>query len=155
MKKSLYRSRTKKVIAGIAGGFGTYLDIDPVIIRVLMIIFTLFHGIGILIYIILWIVIPEESFEVEYNNNYSEENNKTSYNEETAGSPDINKNTSSDGNGRVIFGSILILLGMLFLLEKFIPSFDFDFIFSVGIIGLGIYLVYNSFKKSENKNESV
>jgi len=49
MEKRLYRSREKKVVAGIAGGLGEYLDIDPVIIRILIVLITIFHGIGIII----------------------------------------------------------------------------------------------------------
>ena len=55
--KRLYRSRTNKVIAGVCGGIGEYFDIDPVIIRLIWILF-LFIGAGIIAYIIAWIVIP-------------------------------------------------------------------------------------------------
>lgn len=55
--KRLYRSNTNKVIAGVCGGIGEYFDIDPVIIRLIWILF-LFIGAGIFAYIIAWIVIP-------------------------------------------------------------------------------------------------
>jgi len=56
--KRLYRSNTNKVIAGVCGGIGEYFDIDPVIIRLIWILF-LFIGAGIFAYIIAWIVIPK------------------------------------------------------------------------------------------------
>ncbi len=59
MKKKLYRSNTNKQIAGVCGGFGRYLNIDPTIIRVLWAILAFFYGSGILIYLICAMVIPE------------------------------------------------------------------------------------------------
>ena len=58
--KRLYRSSTNKVIAGVCGGIGEYFDIDPVIIRLVWILF-LFIGAGIIAYIIAWIVIPKST----------------------------------------------------------------------------------------------
>jgi len=58
--KKLYRSKTDRKIAGVCGGLGQYLDIDPVIVRLAWVIFTLAGGAGLLAYIIAWIIIPEE-----------------------------------------------------------------------------------------------
>ena len=59
MKKRLYRSRDNSMIAGVCGGLGEYLDMDPTFIRLLWIVFTLAGGSGILAYIIAWIIIPQ------------------------------------------------------------------------------------------------
>lgn len=59
MKKKLYRSNTNKQIAGVCGGLGRFLNIDPTIVRVLWAILALFYGSGILIYLICAMVIPE------------------------------------------------------------------------------------------------
>ncbi|MBR9677342.1 PspC domain-containing protein [Candidatus Woesearchaeota archaeon] len=60
--KRLYRSKKDRVIAGVAGGLGDYLNTDPTLIRLIWVIVTVFTGLvmGILAYIIAWIVIPEE-----------------------------------------------------------------------------------------------
>lgn len=58
--KRLYRSSTDRVIAGVCGGLGEYLNIDPVILRVLFAFLVLGQGSGILLYCILWIALPEE-----------------------------------------------------------------------------------------------
>jgi phage shock protein C len=60
MEKHLYRSLTNRKIAGVCGGLGEYLNIDPVIVRLAWIIFTLAGGAGLLAYILAWIIIPEE-----------------------------------------------------------------------------------------------
>jgi phage shock protein C len=56
----LYRSRSQKMISGVCGGLGEYFDVDPVLIRLLFVVTTFISGIGILAYIVLWIVVPFE-----------------------------------------------------------------------------------------------
>lgn len=56
--KRLYRSRTERMIAGICGGLGEYLDIDPTWIRLIFILFFVLGGSTLLLYIILWIIVP-------------------------------------------------------------------------------------------------
>ena len=59
-KKKLYRSRSNRMIAGICGGLGEYFNIDPTLIRLALVFFTLWWGSGLLFYFIAWFVIPEE-----------------------------------------------------------------------------------------------
>jgi phage shock protein C len=55
----LMRSRTEKVIAGVAGGIGQYLAIDPVLVRLAFAALSL-TGVGLLLYPILWLIMPLE-----------------------------------------------------------------------------------------------
>jgi phage shock protein C len=64
MERRLYRSRKERIIGGVAGGIGEYVGLDPVIVRLAFVVLSLFAGLGVLPYIILWIVIPEEPQEV-------------------------------------------------------------------------------------------
>ncbi len=57
--KKLYRDPDNSIISGVCGGLGTYFNVDPVLFRVLFILAVIFTGIGLLPYIILWIVIPQ------------------------------------------------------------------------------------------------
>lgn len=60
--KRLHRSRSDKMISGVCGGIGTYFNVDPSLIRIGYVLATLFSvGIGILVYILLAIIVPEES----------------------------------------------------------------------------------------------
>ena len=58
--KELHRSTKDRKLAGICGGIGEYFELDPTIIRVLFVVFSVFLGGGILAYIILWLVMPQE-----------------------------------------------------------------------------------------------
>ena len=60
--KKLYRSRKDKMIAGICGGFGELYHLDPTLIRLAYALITIMTGgIAILVYILGWIIIPEEN----------------------------------------------------------------------------------------------
>ena len=56
--KKLYRSNTNRKLCGVCGGFAEYFDLDPTIMRLLVVILTLFGGGGLLIYLICALVIP-------------------------------------------------------------------------------------------------
>lgn len=57
-KKRLYRDLDDAVIAGVASGLARYFDIDPVIVRLIFVVAAFFNGLGILVYIVLWLVVP-------------------------------------------------------------------------------------------------
>ena len=57
--KKLYRSRDDRWLAGVCGGLAEYFNLDPILIRVLFILFGFAVGGGVLIYIILWLIIPQ------------------------------------------------------------------------------------------------
>lgn len=63
MHERLYRSRTDRVLFGVAGGIADWLDVDPSVVRLVWVILVLFGGAGLLLYIIAAIVIPEEPYE--------------------------------------------------------------------------------------------
>jgi phage shock protein C len=59
-ERQLRRSRHDRVFFGVAGGLGNYLNIDPVLVRLLFVLLTLSGGHGLLIYLVLAILMPEE-----------------------------------------------------------------------------------------------
>ena len=59
----LRRSRTDRKVAGVAGGLGRHLNIDPTILRVAFVVLVFFGGAGLLLYGALWLFVPEEGRE--------------------------------------------------------------------------------------------
>jgi phage shock protein C len=59
-RKRLYRSRTNRKLGGVCGGLGEYFNIDPMLFRIIFLILFLGAGQGLVLYIILWLVIPQE-----------------------------------------------------------------------------------------------
>ena len=60
MAKRIYRSSKEKILGGVCGGLGQYLEVDPVLVRLIWVLTVLLAGTGILAYIIAWILIPKE-----------------------------------------------------------------------------------------------
>jgi len=59
MQPRLMRSRTEVIVAGVCGGLAEYFAIDPVIVRLIFVLVTLTSGLGLVIYPILWMVMPK------------------------------------------------------------------------------------------------
>ena len=58
MRKRLTRSRDNRMIFGVCGGIAEYLDIDPVIVRLIF----LFFGVTLFLYVVMAVIIPEEDY---------------------------------------------------------------------------------------------
>ncbi len=58
MSRRLYRSQKDKMIAGVCGGIAEVLDIDPTVVRLVFVLLALLGGHGILLYLILWLIMP-------------------------------------------------------------------------------------------------
>jgi len=119
-EKRLHRSSKDRVIAGVCGGLGEYFDLDPVLFRLLFVVVTLIGGSGVLVYIILWLVIPEDtdtkaSTEETVSKNVKEMK-KTG--EKVASKLDTDQ-------GRLLIGVLLLLVGVFFLVDNFIPIRQF------------------------------
>jgi phage shock protein C len=59
-RRTLYRSRSNRQLAGVCGGLAQYFNIDPTLVRVLFVVFAVLGGPGLVVYLVLWIVVPEE-----------------------------------------------------------------------------------------------
>jgi phage shock protein C len=59
--KKLYRSRSSRMISGVCGGLAEYMNLDPVVVRLIFVITAIFGvSIGFWVYIIMWIAVPEQ-----------------------------------------------------------------------------------------------
>jgi len=58
--RKLYRSRTNRQLAGVCGGLAQYFNIDATLIRVLFVALAVLGGSGLVIYLVLWIIVPRE-----------------------------------------------------------------------------------------------
>ncbi|HEX6207605.1 MAG TPA: PspC domain-containing protein [Actinomycetota bacterium] len=100
----LRRSRTDRIVGGVAGGLARYFGIDPILVRLGFILLTIAGGSGVLIYLIAWVIIPEEEAE--------------GADRERAG-PAMDAATT-----RLVLGGALIAIGGILLASRFIPYFS-------------------------------
>ncbi len=58
--RRLYRSVDDRMLGGVAAGLGEFLDIDPTIIRLIFAFSVFLGGTGLLVYLVMWLIVPEE-----------------------------------------------------------------------------------------------
>ncbi len=140
MNKKLYRSRKNKIIGGVCGGLGEYFEVDPVLIRILFVFLTFFHGSGLILYILLMIIVPLEPIV------FTEATNNSSSNSEINEESILFKTNVKKSNPKKLFGIVLLVLGILLLLDNIVSFFDFELIFPIILIIAGLYLILESIK---------
>lgn len=59
----LRRSRSDRILGGVCAGLARYFDTDPLLVRLIFVVITLAQGAGILLYLLLWVLVPEEGVE--------------------------------------------------------------------------------------------
>ena len=126
--KRLYKSRKDKMIAGVCGGIGEYFDIDPVVVRILFVVFTFIGGFAIIAYIVGLIVMPQAPLELAPpgSSDAKAENPQppptVATNPNSPGEKPAEKSTSTNTIS-LIFGVALVILGAYFLMRN-IPFFN-------------------------------
>ncbi|MCG8608225.1 PspC domain-containing protein [bacterium] len=146
-KKRIYRSKSNRMIGGVCSGLSQYIGVDSTIVRVVWAFAVLWGGVGLLAYILCWIIVPENPSE------------------EDAVKADDKKNSG------LVWGIILLGVGCLFLAREFDwydfhpihfrwhfmrgwPGYyGFDLLWPILIIAVGvIYLVY-AWKKGKDQSQ--
>jgi len=149
-RKRMYRNPDNAFISGVCGGIGAYLNADPVIFRILFVLFALFFGSGFLLYIILWIALPTANNDAKKREMYGDAFQSVHFRENnTPGSFPTNEpiynsgyyNSSGIGNAfNEIFGAVgkvffiifrvfLIITGVILMLTGFLFILSFVMIF--------------------------
>lgn len=111
IKGRLYRSETNRILGGVCGGLGEYFSIDPTIIRIIFVLMAIFGGSGILIYIILWLVIPSESSKANLS---AEQINSNIKDIKNSAEKFAQKTTN-----RSWWAFLIVFLGVIFLLNNY------------------------------------
>ena len=128
IKRRLYRNPDDTVIGGVCGGLGAYLNNDPVWFRIVFIIFLACFGIGLFLYLILWIAIPSARTEFQKRELYGEQYHRRQTN---SGNPYGTNISSGPGSA---FSEIFNAIGKFFYI-----------IFRIFMIMIGIVLVATGF----------
>ncbi|ADY54804.1 phage shock protein C, PspC [Syntrophobotulus glycolicus DSM 8271] len=131
MSKKLFRSRTDCMIAGVCGGIAEYFDLDPIIVRLILLLAFFGGGLGFFAYVIAWLLIPVEE------NNLDQTSLSC-----TDGPPNVPDEDQQDSEKRKkIFAFVLLGSGLLFLCREFFAWFNLKLILPVALIAFGLYLL--------------
>lgn len=131
------RSDSDKLIAGVCGGLADYLGIDPVLVRLAFVVLLLASGIGLVIYLILWVVMPSES--------RSSEEDLIVITPEMTNPAEYKAQLRIGPAGTV--GVILILFGGFFLLNQ--VGWVSGAFWPIVLIGAGIYFLVRRARQSQ------
>jgi phage shock protein C len=112
------RSRTERVIAGVCGGIGRYLGVDPVLLRIAFIVLALANGLGVIGYVVAWVAIPEEGPD----------------------QPAARMAEPRRETGRLVLGGALVVLGLVLLLDRLAPSLD-ELFWPVAVVAVGVAII--------------
>ena len=154
MNKKLYRSFKDKMLGGVAGGLAEYFGIDVTLVRVLFVVTLFLGGTGVLAYIIMWIIVPEEP--IKFPNPETTEQKK-----EETDTPKQGKQFDAKAyystldqqreKRRTFAGIILLVLGVIFLADNFIPRIRLGDFWPLILVVAGIGILLNA-KRKNNLN---
>ncbi|HET9647049.1 MAG TPA: PspC domain-containing protein [Microlunatus sp.] len=111
----LRRSRQDRVLGGVCGGLGHYLGVDPVIIRIVAVAL-LFAGVGLLAYIVAWIIIPETA----------------------AGEPEPSAPAADRRSVGLVLGAALVAVGGLMVVQSAVPNSGHVVLWPLLVVAAGI-----------------
>ncbi|MBV8388220.1 MAG: PspC domain-containing protein [Mucilaginibacter sp.] len=169
MDRKLYRDEFHRKIAGVCAGLAEYFNIDVVIVRVIFVLALIFHGGGLLIYIIFWIVLPKKPFfndpSVDYRVPPQNPGSNTSQFGPAYTSEPLPGQSYADQFFRnqpypvqprnstslvaIVFGVVLIMIGGSILLNDFdiFPDWDFERLWPVILIVVGCAIMISGERK--------
>lgn len=146
----LYRSQEDSVIGGVCGGLGNLLNVDPILFRILFVLACIFGGSGLIVYIVLWIVIPLEETPIintKKETVMEKENKSQKFSGEIKNDTMEQKKKQQKNDGNLWGGLILITLGAIFLIDRFVPRIDFGDLWPLILVVVGIILISKSYQR--------
>ncbi len=143
MKKSLHRDLDQKVIGGVCSGLGNYFDTDPLLFRAIFLLILFVGGSGVLLYCILWIILPSKAYDFPKNNT---QESQTFF--ETESSP------TDDSNSNITVGLILLCSGILLTVNNLVPDFDIYKFWPLILMVVGGGLIFGHQKVKVNSSSN-
>lgn len=141
--KRLYRSKKDRILGGVCGGIAEFFDIDSFVVRTIFILLAFFGGSGFLIYILLWILIPNANSESLVTEKTIKENTKEMQLKAYELTSSIGKSVEKK-NSRKLIGFTLITFGAIFLLSNLgiLRKIDFEKFWPIILIVLGFAVIF-------------
>lgn len=142
MQTRLYRSRTDKMIAGVCGGLGHYLAIDPTWVRLFFVLVAVATAgsVSLMAYLILWVVMPYEGAETTAVQ--AGDTELSSRIHEVGGEMRESLSTANTG---IVVGGALVFLGLAFLVQnlgiRWLHWFNLGQLWPLLLIAFGVMVI--------------
>jgi phage shock protein C len=134
--RKLYRASEGRLLGGVCAGLGQYMGIDPLLVRLMFVVLGFVNGLGVVIYLAMWIIIPDQA-----NRGLSSEDSVKANIDDMTSRITGAARSVGEGRGMSLVGFALILFGGLFLLRQFIPEINFNLFWPALLILGGLYLL--------------
>ena len=128
--RKLSRNPMNRVIGGVCSGLADFFGLDVALVRIAFVIAFLFASFGFWLYIILWIVLPEGQRTIDNGQQ-----------------PTANSQAPESKVKSVLAGSFVILIGLLFLINNFIPINWVWKLWPLILVAIGVVMIITSSKK--------
>lgn len=146
--KKIFRSIDDYMIAGVSGGLAKYFKIDSTLVRIIFVLLAIGGGCGVLVYLILWLVIPKEKgVEKEIDRGEKvQEFAEDVKNKAKSMAKEIKLDTKVGKTGRVnILGIALILVGLAAIWNQISPmTIQWNFFWPGLLILIGILFLFRN-----------
>ncbi|MBO5957757.1 MAG: PspC domain-containing protein [Bacteroidales bacterium] len=129
--RKLSRNTMNKVIGGVCSGLAEFFGLDVALVRIAFVIAFMFASFGFWLYIILWIVLPVDGQQPTANSQQ----------------PTANSQAPESKVKSVLAGSFVILIGLLFLINNFIPINWVWKLWPLILVAIGVVMIITSSKK--------
>ena len=151
MNTKLYRSSTDRMIGGVCAGLGQYLGLDPIFIRIFFVLLTIGGGAGVLIYILLWILIPEaETGQIGSPETIRAGAEHIKQRAQALGAEMRDSIQADNPRAGLIVGAALVLLGLVFLGQNleltWLRWLDADILWPLLLVAGGLVLIWRRAK---------
>jgi phage shock protein C len=157
MERRLYRSQDNRMIGGVCGGLGAYLGIDATVVRLFFVLLAFGNGIGMPIYLLLWIVMPPADLEKDTSFSSTV---RTGSEEIAAHAREMGEELRTmvrnpNPQASLVVGAALIIMGVIFLAQSlrlpWLIWLDFDIILAIMLIFGGVLLLWRNRKSGGKK----
>jgi len=159
MRKTLVRSEENRFIAGVCGGLGDYFDIDATIFRVVFVVTACVGGSGILVYLLLWVIIPNASADANDPKSRIADFKKEAREFVEFSAEGMKKTIEQEKNFRVsrtrnVLAITLIIIGGIIILHNIVPHISFQYAWPAILIVLGVWLLWQAQPEREKEEEN-
>jgi phage shock protein PspC (stress-responsive transcriptional regulator) len=142
-QQRLLRSRNNRVLAGVCGGLADYFRIDATLLRIIFIVLTLWKGWVALIYLALWLVIPETDAPQSGDDRVKQ---VTADMKATAQrvAETVKNSEQSRTFSRYMLGALLIIVGVVALVQRYIPwdQIQWNYVWPSAVIMVGLWVLF-------------
>ena len=144
--RKLRRNPMNRMIGGVCSGLADFLGVDVALMRIAFVIAFLFASFGFWLYIILWIVLPENG-QQSFGQSQGQSQSQSQGQSQSPQSESVSVSKSESKVKSIFAGAFIILIGLLFLVNNFIPINWVWKLWPLILVAIGVVMIVTARKK--------